>query len=136
MDQNSNNNLFNFGDQQPEQPEQPQQPPQPPQQPVQPYNTNDQPTVLSSGPAQVYNTPPSYQPVEPPPPPVYTPPPASFGAQPPKKSNRTIWIVAIVVVLLLCCCCLIGAGVWLYNNGDQFINDYSFILPTVQSFLA
>lgn len=132
MDQNQNNDLFNF--------DQPSQKPQPPE------PTPDEPTIFSGG-AQVYEVPPSQQPVEPPPP-VFTPPPPSFTPPPPPynppptataqppKSNRTIWIIVIVAVLLLCCCCLVVAGIWLYNNGDQFIEQFGALLPAVFQMLA
>jgi len=46
--------------------------------------------------------------------------------QQPKKSNKTL-IIILVVVLVLCCICLplISGAVWLWNNGDQFINEFS-----------
>lgn len=127
MDQNQNNNLFNFDN----------QPPQEPPQPAEP--------AITSGGAQVYDMPPGQQPVEPPsfnpppsfttpPPPTYNPPP-STATQPP-KSNRTIWIVVIVAVVLLCCCCVVLAGVWLYNNGDQILQQYGAFVPGLLSMLA
>ena len=127
MDQNQNNNLFNFDN-------------QPPQEPQQPQPGPDEPTIISGG-AQVYDMPPSQRPVEPPPPaftpppPTYNPPPPTTGAQPP-KSNRTIWIIAIVAVVLLCCCCLGSAAVWLWNNGDQFIEQFGSVLPAAIQLLA
>ena len=37
----------------------------------------------------------------------------------PKKNNNKV-IIAVVAVVLLCCCCVaIGAGVYLYQNGDS-----------------
>ncbi len=138
MDQNPNDNLF-FSNEPPKQPEQPRQP--------EPFSTGEPPAPASSG-AQVYPPTPGFeapgpQSFTPPPPPppmpgyeqpvqqIYTPP----AAQPP-KSNRTIWIIVIVVVLLLCCCCL-GLALWYaWNNGDQWIEDYSSILPMIQPYLA
>jgi hypothetical protein len=51
--------------------------------------------------------------------------------QQPKKSNKTL-IIILVVLLVLCCVCLpiIGGSVWLYQNGDQFL-DMSYILSLV-----
>lgn len=71
--------------------------PQTPYTPAQPYPEQQ----VYPGPVQSY--------------PSATPPPA-------KKSNR-IWIIIGVVILLLCCCCLLVAGVWLWQNGDSFIQD-------------
>lgn len=38
----------------------------------------------------------------------------------PKKNNTTMIIIIVVVVVLLCCCCpsVLGAGYWLWQNGD------------------
>lgn len=42
----------------------------------------------------------------------------------PKKSNQGL-IIAIVVVVVLCCCCAAAAGGWyLWNNGDQLLQDF------------
>jgi uncharacterized membrane protein len=53
------------------------------------------------------------------------------------NNNRNIWIiVSIVAVILLCCCCItVFGGVWLWNNGDQLIQDFSFVLPDVFALL-
>lgn len=65
---------------------------------------------------------------EPPKPPTggATPPPAGKS-----NTNRTIWIIVIVVLVLLCICCLLaaGIGVWLYNNGDAILNQFSALMP-------
>jgi hypothetical protein len=43
--------------------------------------------------------------------------------QPQPKSNQGM-IIAIVVVVVLCCCCASAAGGWyLWNNGDQMLQD-------------
>jgi hypothetical protein len=44
--------------------------------------------------------------------------------QQPKKSNKTL-IIILIVVLVLCCVCLplIYGAFYLYQNGDQFINQ-------------
>lgn len=40
----------------------------------------------------------------------------------PKKNNTPI-IIAVVVVVVLCCCCVaLGAGWWLWNNGDSLVS--------------
>lgn len=122
MDQNPNDNLF-FSNEPPKEPEQPQQPPEP--------FSMGEPAPASGG-AQVYPPAPGFEPAGPQ---AYTPPPAPPAAQPP-KNNRTIWIIVIVAVVLLCCCCLGIIGVYAWNNGDQWIEDYSFILPVVQAYLA
>jgi len=86
---------------------------------------NDQPAngQPNQGGTPVYQVPPAGP---------YTPPP------PPQKSNTRTWIiVAVVVVVLLCCCCLVAAGVWAYNNGDQYMQDFNFnsLLPLVSAFI-
>ncbi len=131
MTQNQNNNLFDF--------EKPSQEPQPPQ------PEPGEPTIFSSG-APAFEIPPSKQPVEAPPtsfsqPQSFTPPtpsytpPATAEAQAP-KSNRKIWIIVIVAVVLLCCCCLAIAGIWLWNNGDALIEQYSSIAPVLLAMLG
>lgn len=48
------------------------------------------------------------------------PPPIPQGA---KKSNKT-WIIVLVVVLVLCCLCTcVAIAAYLYNNGDQIMNE-------------
>lgn len=44
-------------------------------------------------------------------------PPAAEPGQP--KSSRT-WLVVLIIVVVICCLCAaaIGAGYWLWNNGD------------------
>ncbi len=41
------------------------------------------------------------------------------------SSAKTIWIIVGVVITLLCCCLIVltAAGVWLYQNGDAFLNS-------------
>lgn len=130
MDQNPNDNLF-LNNEPPKEPEQPRVPePFVPAEPVREPEPFIQAPV-SSG-AQVYPPTPGFEPSGPQ---VYTPPPAPPAAQPP-KSNRNIWIIVIVVVVLLCCCCLALAAVYAWNNGDQWLEDYSFILPLVKTYLA
>jgi hypothetical protein len=48
--------------------------------------------------------------------------------QPKKKSNTGIIIGVVVVVLLCCCCVAVGAGVWLWNNGDSLIGNGAHII--------
>ncbi len=50
--------------------------------------------------------------------------------QEPQKKNKTLLIVIIVVALLILLCCCIGALVWLWNNGDQLIQEMSGLLTT------
>jgi len=40
------------------------------------------------------------------------------------SSSKTIWIIVGIVLSILCCCLLIavGAGVWVYQNGDDIVN--------------
>lgn len=51
--------------------------------------------------------------------------------QPPQK--RPIAIIIIVVLVLLCCCCLfmMGAGYWLWNNGDALFDITRQLGPLV-----
>jgi flagellar basal body-associated protein FliL len=37
-----------------------------------------------------------------------------------KSSKKVLWIV-LGLLLFLCVCGTIGAGVWLWNNGDQLL---------------
>ncbi len=54
----------------------------------------------------------------------------------PPKKNNTVWIIVAVVVVLLCCCCVVVAGVWAWNNGDRFLNDFpSSLIPMVTSYI-
>ncbi len=43
--------------------------------------------------------------------------------EPPQK-KPTMLIIIIVILVVLCCCCLfaLGAGSWLWNNGDELFN--------------
>ncbi len=130
MDQNQNNNLFNFDN----------PPPQEPQPPQEPATGPEEPTIFSGG-AKVYEVPPASQgevppppSYNPPPPPAYNPPP-QVATQPP-RNNRTIWIIVIVAVVLLCCCCLAIAAVWLYNNGDRILEQFNSVVPGMLSLLA
>ena len=45
------------------------------------------------------------------------PPPAQSGG------NRTIIIVVVVLLVLCCCCALAGAGIYLYQNGDEIMRQ-------------
>ena len=47
------------------------------------------------------------------------------------QSKSKIWIIlAVVLVVLLCCCCFVAfGGGWLWNNGDQLIEEYGVISP-------
>ena len=44
--------------------------------------------------------------------------------EPTSSKSNVVWIIVGIVVALLCCCLLIlaGAGVWLYQNGDSFLD--------------
>lgn len=53
------------------------------------------------------------------------PPIEELPPQPEKKRNTTL-IVVVVILVVLCCCCMIAAalsGAWLWNNGDQLLED-------------
>ncbi len=60
--------------------------------------------------------------------------PAAPTPVPPKRNN-TVWIVVAIIVVLLCCCCL-AILVWLYFNGDRFINNFpTSLLPVFLSYI-
>ncbi len=99
-----------------------------------PAEPNEPQPVNQTGPMYGMPTPPppSYEPMPTPPPPP-SPPPMPGGtmsAPPEKKSNKTLLIVLAVVVLLILCCCCAGAGVWLWNNGDQLLQQFSSVFST------
>jgi hypothetical protein len=50
---------------------------------------------------------------------------------PPAKKNNTVWIIVAVVAVLLACCCLIGLGVVLYNNFDNWFGPMMNTLPAL-----
>jgi hypothetical protein len=58
--------------------------------------------------------------------------------EPEKKSNKTIWIIVAVVAVILLCCCLaiVLGGVWLWNNGDSLIEDWSLFTPLFNLLIA
>jgi hypothetical protein len=45
------------------------------------------------------------------------------GSEAPKKNNTPLIIGIVVAVLLCCCCAAVGAGVWLWNNGDALLGS-------------
>ncbi len=47
----------------------------------------------------------------------------------PANNQRNIIIVVVVLVLLCCCCSAIGAVGWLY--GDQLVEVFGRLAPTV-----
>jgi hypothetical protein len=123
MDQNQNDNLFNF-DQQPG-----KEPPSGTEQPHQP--SPDEPTILSSG-ARVYETQPGYTPPVPPPP--YATPPGTVS-QPP-RSNRT-WLIVLIVVLVLCvCCCLAFVAFMYFIGGDWLMRQIEWSMTPMLQMLG
>jgi len=42
-----------------------------------------------------------------------------------KASSSKVWIIVVVVVVVLCCVVTmcVGAGWWLWENGDIFLDD-------------
>jgi len=68
-----------------------------------------------------YYTPPSPESIPPFEQPVQYPPPA--GMPPEKKSNKTLIIILVIVAVLLLCCCCGAIGWFLWNNGDQIIEQ-------------
>lgn len=51
-----------------------------------------------------------------------------------EKKDKKVWIiVAVVVFILLCCCVIVFSGaVWLWNNGDQMLDEFGTIVNIVQ----
>jgi len=64
------------------------------------------------------------------------PPIEEYPAQPEKKRNTTLIIIIVALVVLCCCCVLISlfGGLWLWNNGDQFIEGVN-ALPQIAAAL-
>ncbi len=49
----------------------------------------------------------------------------------PKKSNQGL-IIAVVVVVVLCCCCLaLGAGYYLWLNGDSLMQGLNGLVSSL-----
>ncbi len=50
------------------------------------------------------------------------------------SSSKTIWIIIGVIITILCCCLILfaGAGYWLYENGDAFLES-SVNLPDLST---
>jgi hypothetical protein len=48
-----------------------------------------------------------------------------YAAPPPAKGggNKTVIIVVVVLLVLCCCCALAGAGIYLYQNGDELMRQ-------------
>ena len=71
---------------------------------------------------------------------VLEPDEPNFGeeSQPEKKDNKVIWIIiAVVAVILLCCCVVVTLGVvWLWNNGDSLLDEWTSIIPLVNLLLS
>ncbi|MDY0019155.1 MAG: hypothetical protein RBT47_04050 [Anaerolineae bacterium] len=55
-------------------------------------------------------------------------PPMDYGSPvPPKKDNKTLIIILVVVALLILCCCCSITGWYLWENGDQIIEELSML---------
>ena len=52
------------------------------------------------------------------------------------QSKNRIWIIVVVIVIVLLCCCCFTAlgGNWLWNNGDQLIEDLGLVFQTTNLF--
>jgi hypothetical protein len=50
---------------------------------------------------------------------------AGYAAPPPAKGggNKTVIIVVVVLLVLCCCCALVGASIYLYQNGDEIMRQ-------------
>lgn len=48
---------------------------------------------------------------------------------PEKKDNKILWIIVAVVAIIILCCCLVVVfgGVWLWNNGDRLLEEWSVV---------
>jgi hypothetical protein len=57
--------------------------------------------------------------------------------EPEKKDNKVIWIIVAVIAVILLCCCLVIVlgGAWLWNNGDQLIEDWSTLNPLISQLI-
>jgi hypothetical protein len=56
----------------------------------------------------------------------------------PEEDNKTRWIIIVVVILILlcCCCCIAGfGGNWLWENGDQLLEDWGLAIHLTQLIL-
>ncbi len=53
------------------------------------------------------------------------------------KKKRTWIIIAIVAVIILCCCSVIAiwGGKWLWDNGDQLLQDWGLAAQFALSYL-
>jgi hypothetical protein len=53
------------------------------------------------------------------------------------QSKNYLWIIiAVVVVVLLCCCCFTAiGGKWLWDNGDQLLEDLGLAFEITYLFL-
>lgn len=49
----------------------------------------------------------------------YTP----VNEAPEEKNSKKLWIILSIFLVLLCCLCLavVGAGFWLWDNGDSLL---------------
>jgi flagellar basal body-associated protein FliL len=61
------------------------------------------------------------------------PPLEEVPSQPQKKNT---WLIIVIVVIVVLCCCVavvVGAGYWLYYNGDKLFGISSLLqsLPAV-----
>ncbi len=53
----------------------------------------------------------------------------------PKKNNKTVIIIIVVIALVILLCCCIAFLIWLWNNGDQLIEQISALLTTATMLL-
>jgi hypothetical protein len=100
----------------------PDVPPSPPESPI-----NPPPPIPDDvpPPSPAYS---EIQPVRPPEPPAPLPPAKPAGG------HRNTWIIVIIILVVLCCCCVVigGVGYYLYQNGDQIMQNMQ---PTPNSTL-
>jgi hypothetical protein len=61
------------------------------------------------------------------------PNPMSPSPAPAPDNRRRNMIIAVVVsaVLLCCCCFIVVAGYWLWNNGDQLLQQLQGFAPAL-----
>ena len=54
------------------------------------------------------------------------------GAPDSRRRNITIAVV-VAVVLVCCCCCALLVGVYLWQNGDDLMQQFGRLLPTLSA---
>ena len=55
----------------------------------------------------------------------------------PQKKSSSRWIIIVIVVVVVCCLCaaLVGAGWWLWENGDELLEDWGLTYQLITPFI-